>query len=846
MVLDRQRFRNEDLMLKVSKKVDARLFNIDDYEPFIDALCTTREYQKEAIRVTLRYFLGGQYTNLRNLAEENYISYAPFREMYTTFHEMERNLQLPDKLACSIDLATASGKSFVMYGIARIMLACGAVDRVLVLCPSLTIEKGLTEKFHQLSADSTYLDLLPPNTRVRNPHIINANETIADGTICIENFHAIMPHVNSSARTSLIRKGERTLILNDEVHHVYNPQKIDKKIGRWKEFLEDPEFGFKYIVGFSGTCYIKDDYFTDVIARYSLREAISDGYAKSIEYVAEDTFASSDEKYQKIYDNHMQNKKITYRRVKPLTIIVTNDIDTCKQATKDLAEFLAHQESISIDDAIKKILIVTSAPEHKANVRKLEAVDRPDNPTEWITSVSMLTEGWDVQNVFQIVPHEERAFNSKLLIAQVLGRGLRIPPVYSHERPVVTVFNHASWSSRIKYLVDEVMETEKRVYSYPVVKTPDYNFTLHHINYDMKQETLEFEQKGEYQFTKGYVTLISQLEEVNRETTYTQAITGKQRQKKTQIKYNMFTVNQVAQHIYSKLQAIDIEEDTNYAETYSLDWLRDLIRASLIRIGETKDQVSDENRQRLQKAFGVIHRKTSQVVRHRQITSGTYTIQTTDRDRDQVGVGSLRHGEVTLFLDENSLILSDEDTRTILQEIQADDTLPRRAVQQVDNPFFFKTPLNMVIADHKPEREFVRLLIKSENAAAIDAWIKSTDKGFYSIDFSWRKGKHTKRGSFNPDFFMKKSNHILVLEIKGDDQLTEPSDENKAKNKAALQHFDNLNKQQDEYVYHFHFLAQVDYDTFFPFLRSGNYGYFSKLDAVLGEYDPELELADVP
>jgi type III restriction enzyme len=46
---------------------------------------------------------------------------------------------------------------------------------------------------------------------------------------------------------------------------------------------------------------------------------------------------------------------------------------------------------------------------------------------EWIFSVSMLTEGWDVQNVFQIVPHEKRAFASKLLIAQVLGRGLRVP-----------------------------------------------------------------------------------------------------------------------------------------------------------------------------------------------------------------------------------------------------------------------------------------------------------------------------------------------------------------------------------------------------------------------------------
>ena len=42
-------------------------------------------------------------------------------------------------------------------------------------------------------------------------------------------------------------------------------------------------------------------------------------------------------------------------------------------------------------------------------------VDDKDNLIEWITSVSMLSEGWDVKNVFQIVPHEERAFNSKLL-----------------------------------------------------------------------------------------------------------------------------------------------------------------------------------------------------------------------------------------------------------------------------------------------------------------------------------------------------------------------------------------------------------------------------------------------
>ena len=185
-------FRNEDLVLRVSRNVDPTLFNIDLYEPFIDALCSTREYQKEAIRNTLRYFMGGRYNNLRQIAEENFNSNRALQDRYGTFRQMERNLQLPDQLSCSIDLATATGKSYVMYGIARIMLAHGAIDRVLVLCPSRTIENGLTEKFRRLSSDATLKSLLPHDSRVLNPHIINGTESIIDGTICIENFHATL------------------------------------------------------------------------------------------------------------------------------------------------------------------------------------------------------------------------------------------------------------------------------------------------------------------------------------------------------------------------------------------------------------------------------------------------------------------------------------------------------------------------------------------------------------------------------------------------------------------------------------------------------------------------------
>ena len=102
-------------------------------------------------------------------------------------------------------------------------------------------------------------------------------------------------------------------------------------------------------------------------------------------------------------------------------------------------------------------------------------------------SVSMLSEGWDVKNVFQIVPHEERAFNSKLLIAQVLGRGLRRPDGWKGEEPVVTVFIHDSWSNRIKHLVNEILEIERRLTSTVDPASP-HNFELHNLDYTREED----------------------------------------------------------------------------------------------------------------------------------------------------------------------------------------------------------------------------------------------------------------------------------------------------------------------------------------------------------------------
>jgi len=836
-MLELRTFQNKDLVLKVSPNCDPkRLFDPNKYEAFLDALCGDREYQKEAIRETVRYFLGGEYKSLKELAEENYHSNDSLQTLYGTFDQFKNHLQIPNKLSCSLDLATGTGKSYVIYGIARIMLAEGVVDHVLVVCPSTTIEDGLMKKFKLLSGDDALRDLLPDAAVIKNPHIINATESITTGTICVENCHALYEHVKSSIRESLFGKGERTLVINDETHHVYN--QTGKTFKKWKEFLVDEEFDFKYIVGLSGTCYINDEYFTDVISRYSLREAIEQGFVKTIDYVAEDSSNTPNEKFQKIYDNHIENKNTKYRLVRPLTILITKDIKACNKLTDDLIQFLSEIENISEQDAGKKVLEVTSSPKHKENVRKLADVDRKDSPVEWITSVSMLTEGWDVKNVFQIVPHEERAFDSKLLIAQVLGRGLRIPELYLGQKPVVTVFNHDRWSGRIKHLVDEVLEIEKKIYSYPVEKEQDYHFTIHNIDYAKLTETEEYKQEKEYEFTKGFVTLIRQAPALERETEYVRATTGESRRKKTLVKYKMFSIEEIAEQLHNRLKSIDMEtaeteNTTNYAEKYNLEWLKKLFRESLTRIGESGNQISDDNRQRIYQAFGVIHRSAAKKVRYRMSPKALEDISTRDRNKNSVGIASIKRGDSSVFFDDNSKKLSDEETLNLLREIEVDESLPRSAMDKIENIYNFKTPLNLVISDHKPERLFARELIKQENAKAIDSWLKSTDQDFYPIEYSWKKGEHPKRGRFNPDFFIKIKNNILVVEIKGDEEIREPSDENKAKYKAAKKHFETLNEQQDKYKYYFSFLTPEDYDYYFDHLRSWNYNFSSKLDAEL-------------
>ena len=66
-----------------------------------------------------------------------------------------------------------------------------------------------------------------------------------------------------------------------------------------------------------------------------------------------------------------------------------------------------------------------SGVEEDAMVEKLLRIEQGDEPTEIVVHVNMLKEGWDVTNLYTIVPL--RAANARTLVEQSIGRGLRLP-----------------------------------------------------------------------------------------------------------------------------------------------------------------------------------------------------------------------------------------------------------------------------------------------------------------------------------------------------------------------------------------------------------------------------------
>lgn len=184
--------------------------------------------------------------------------------------------------------------------------------------------------------------------------------------------------------------------------------------------------------------------FKNVVYEYPLSKAIEDGYTRTPFAVTRsdiDFYNFGDEQLDKMMlldgiachenakrklelyaANHSTPEK-PVRTVKPFMLVVCKD-----------TEHAAWVEQFVKSDAFRngayrgRTITVHSrqtGAESESNTRLLLDVEDPDNPVEIVIHVNMLKEGWDVNNLYTIVPLRTAA--SKILREQMVGRGLRLP-----------------------------------------------------------------------------------------------------------------------------------------------------------------------------------------------------------------------------------------------------------------------------------------------------------------------------------------------------------------------------------------------------------------------------------
>lgn len=179
--------------------------------------------------------------------------------------------------------------------------------------------------------------------------------------------------------------------------------------------------------------------FKNVVMDYPLARAMEDGFVKEPAVVTQRNFDAKAHTPEEIEKTKLEDgvrlhettkvELLTYARengvkpVKPFMLVIARDTTHAAQL-KELIQSERFYEGRYADKVIQ-VDSSKSGAEEEEMIRRLLAVESPDEPTEIVIHVNMLKEGWDVTNLYTIVPL--RAANARTLIEQSIGRGLRLP-----------------------------------------------------------------------------------------------------------------------------------------------------------------------------------------------------------------------------------------------------------------------------------------------------------------------------------------------------------------------------------------------------------------------------------
>jgi len=351
-------------------------------------------------------------------------------------------------------LATGVGKTRLMGAFISYLHLAHGISNFFVLAPNLTI-------YNKLIADFT------PNTpkyvfkgiaefAVNSPKIITGDDYEVKGR-ALDAFTSVAINIfNISKINSEVRGGKSPrikrlseylgdsyfnylaqlpdlVLLMDESHR-YRADAGVRALNELKPLLGLELTATPFTESNKGPVPFKN-----VVVDYPLAKAMDDGFVKEPAVVTQRNFDATQHTKEeveriKLMDgirlHEMTKVELqTYAHenevavVKPFMLVIARD-------TTHAAQLVGLMESSAFFDGRYqgKIIQVDSSKSGAAEeemITRLLAVESHDEPAEVVIHVNMLKEGWDVTNLYTIVPL--RAANARTLIEQSIGRGLRLP-----------------------------------------------------------------------------------------------------------------------------------------------------------------------------------------------------------------------------------------------------------------------------------------------------------------------------------------------------------------------------------------------------------------------------------
>ena len=375
---------------------------------------------------------------------------AAIRAEFPTVTDFEREFA-----SLCFALATGVGKTRLMGAFIAYLHLEHGINNFFVMAPNLTIYNKLIADFTPNTAKYVFKGISEFATDA--PEIITGDDYEAKaGTLFDQVLRCKINIFNISKISSEMRGGKAPrikrlseyigesyfeylaglpdLVLIMDESHRYRASAGVRAINELKPVLGLELTATPFVESPKGAIPFKN-----VILDYPLGKAMDDGFVKEPAVVTRKNFdpkgmtpAAVEE--MKLMDGvrmHEQTKVLleTYAReadvkiVKPFVLVIARDTTHAKQLL-DMIQSDDFFEGRYKDKVIQVDSSKTGADEEKM-IADLLTVEHNEDPTEIVIHVNMLKEGWDVTNLYTIVPL--RAANARILIEQSIGRGLRLP-----------------------------------------------------------------------------------------------------------------------------------------------------------------------------------------------------------------------------------------------------------------------------------------------------------------------------------------------------------------------------------------------------------------------------------